>query len=193
VNALEAQSYWRHPPSENEPACYLINREARSEWVADRIEALVDKHARILEIGCNAGPNLAALHERGFTNLEGVEINPDALNLLENTYPELPAALHNEPIEKFAQTMGDYDLVFTVAVLEHIHPDGDWMFKTIAENCRWLLTVEDEHGESPRHFPRNYREVFTKIGMVEHDSYRLLETIGLDENFAARVFTWEPQ
>ncbi len=192
ISAPEARAYWANPPAENQPASYLMNRQARSEWVADRVEALVEKDARVLEIGCNAGPNLAALHARGFTALEGVEINLQAVLLLRQTFPELDGVpLHAEPLERFTAVMGDYDLVFTVAVLEHIHPDGDHVFEQIAARTRWLLTVEDEHGQSPRHFPRDYNTVFTGLGMTETDSYKLLDTIGLDQNFAARVFTWD--
>ncbi len=186
----EAHAYWRHPADENSPECYLVNREARSQWVADRVESLVQKNARILEVGCNAGPNLAALDARGFTNLEGVEINADALNLLVQTYPDMPWALHNMPVEEFVLPMSDYDLIFTVAVLEHIHPDSEWVFTLLANHTKWLVTVEDEHGQSPRHFPRNYGDVFTRLGMRECETWNLLETAGLDENFAARVFTW---
>ncbi len=184
----EAHAYWRHPADENSPECYLINHDARSQWVTDRVESLVGRDARILEVGCNAGPNLAVLHERGFTNLEAVEINADALNLLARTYPDMPWALHNMPVEEFAPTMSDYDLVFTVAVLEHIHPDSEHVFQMIADHTHWLLTVEDEHGQSPRHFPRNYGTVFTNLGMCERETWNLLETTGLDENFVARIF-----
>ncbi len=188
LSPSETHAYWRHPADENSPECYLVNRRARSEWVAARVETLVGKTARILEVGCNAGPNLAELHNRGFTNLEGVEINPDALNLLAQTYPEMPVALHNMPVEEFAPTMSDYDLVFTVAVLEHIHPDSEHVFQMLSAHTHWLLTVEDEHGRSPRHFPRNYGFVFAQLGMRERETWNLLETAGLDENFVARIF-----
>jgi SAM-dependent methyltransferase len=193
VSQLEAQAYWQDPPIENQPDTYLVNREERSALVADLVAQHVSLDDRVLELGCNAGPNLATLHARGFTALEGVEINPKAVKLLRVTYPQLAdTQVHNMPIEEFAAEMGYYDFVFTLAVFEHLHTDSDWVFATVAQHCKWLLTVEDELGVSPRHFPRFYGRLFTEIGMVETWHMKSLSRVGLDDSFVARVFTWKP-
>lgn len=180
---------WRNAYSVNAPAEYLVDRHGRSEYVADLIAETVSPAASVLEVGCNCGPNLAVLQERGFSNLHGVEINESALDLLRATFPDLRADLFAGSVEEFCRgRMRRYDLIFTLAVLEHIHPDSEWIFGRLASHCRWLLSVEDEVGVSDHHFPRDYGQVFAGLGMEATFTDSDLEALGLGEGFVARLF-----
>jgi SAM-dependent methyltransferase len=50
----------------------------------------------VLELGCNAGRNLNYLHKAGYSELTGVDINSEALELLRQEHPKLAesASLH---------------------------------------------------------------------------------------------------
>jgi len=197
VRSAEAiRAYWRHPDPDNAPERYLGGASAarRSAWLVQRVAAFLPREASILELGCNVGRNLAGLHAAGYRHLHGVEINEGALALLRSHHPELAAGarLHAGAAEDVLLGLGDeaYDLVFSVAVLEHVHPDSEWLFPHLARITRHrLLTVEDEHGRSPRHFPRDYRRVFEPLGLEQLEHERLGPVrAGVPRSFHARLF-----
>ena len=137
----------------------------------------------ILEIGCNVGRNLSCLELAGYTNLAGVDVNKKALDMVTaNT------CLMLGPIEKvLPRILQPYGLVFTMAVLQHIPPENDKVFKHIARlGKKNLLTIEDEGCVSPRHFPRNYKVVFEKLGMKQVWGWRQL--VDLNKTFVMRWF-----
>ena len=82
-----------------------------------------------------------------------------------------------------------YDLTLTMAVLEHIHTESEWLFEHVARiSGTWLLTIEDEEGRSWRHFPRNYQPIFEGFGFRQVKHERLNgEQHGL-KKFQARLF-----
>jgi 2-polyprenyl-3-methyl-5-hydroxy-6-metoxy-1,4-benzoquinol methylase len=193
VSVQEVHDYWRSPSWPNAPETYIEDREPRSKYLAALIAAAVPATARVLELGCNVGANLDCLQRHGFTNLNGVEINGDAVKLMRKTFPNLAAArIHRKPIEEFVTRMGRYDLVFTLAVFEHLHPESEWVFAKIAKRTRFLVTIEDEWSASARHFPRDYGTLFEGLGMRQTFAETGLdERAGLETQFVARVFEAE--
>jgi hypothetical protein len=75
-----------------------------------------------------------------------------------------------------------------MAVLEHIHTTSEFVFAEMVRIGRALITIEDERSMSERHFPRNYADVFTALGLRELEHHRC-ETHGLPPGFVARVFS----
>ena len=191
----KTHAYWRNPrDGANLPANYL-RRDDRSRFLLDLVNRYVKPDARLLEIGCNVGRNLNCLYVNGLKNLTGVEINGEALDLLATTFPAMvhEISLVRGPIEKLIPKFrpGEFDLTFTMAVLEHIHVESEWIFAEITRITReCLITIEDERGRSWRHFPRNYCRVFENLGMKQVEEIRFGED-GLDvfsADFHARVF-----
>lgn len=191
----ELFKYWNAPDDgRNMPMEYLRCRE-RSIFLLSLITKHIDKESRILEIGCNVGRNLNELFCAGFDNLSGIEISKNAIATMGEAYPEMAKqiAVHNGPVENLIQNFEDdsFDLVFTMAVLEHIHTDSEFVFPHMARiTKRVLVTIEDEKGLSWRHFPRNYKKVFENLGMrqIEEVRLRAIKVPGLNGNFVARVF-----
>lgn len=80
----------------------------------------IPKDAKILEVGCNTGMQLACLQSMGFTNLYGVELQPyavqkakaftEGINVIQGSAFDLP----------FKDNF--FDLVYTSGVLIHIDP-----------------------------------------------------------------------
>ena len=99
---------------------------------------------------------------------------------MEEEFPKLnqDAELYNSPIEDKITEFedGEFDVCFTMAVLEHIHPESEWIFQEMVRvTSDYIILIEDEESISWRHEPRRYAELFTDIGC------ELIETIPRDE------------
>ena len=123
--------------------------------------------------------------------MSGIEINPSAVELIGEKYSVLAAAatIHNEPVEDAVGELGDrqFGLTYTMAVLEHIHRDSEWVFAEIARISDKLIIIEDERDASEHHFPRNYKQIFEGLGMRELHHERCTGVDGLNE-YILRVF-----
>lgn len=189
----EIHAYWRNPDDGiNDPETYANEKDRqRTETLVSIIERLpIAKNARILEIGCNVGRNLEGLRLAGYDNLWGLEINKNAIELMRRHYPELSATTVVASVEdKIPEIPDDYfELVFTMAVLEHIHPSSEWVFAEMARITRFLITIEDEYTRSWRHRPRNYERAFGRLGMEQIGMGAIK---GLSRSFVGRAFRKE--
>ena len=79
------------------------------------------KDARILEVGCNLGNQLALLQDLGFTNLYGVEVQEHALEAARARTRNLQLTLASAFDLPYEDRY--FDLVFTAGVLIHISPE----------------------------------------------------------------------
>ncbi len=188
----DLHEFWRDPDATNRPEGYL-KPTGRSEFLLAFVRPYVASESTILEIGCNVGRNLAYLFDAGYHHLTGIEINGDALSLLRQSYPDLAAAatLIHAPVEDAIRELPDasMDLVFTMAVLEHIHPDSEWIFDEIVRVASsTVVTVEDERHVSQRHVPRDYGEVFESRGLRQIAHQSLGRDMGFGGPFEARAF-----
>lgn len=185
--------YWRQPwDGLNLPQDFLGGK-VRSQFLVEIMKRYAKPNTKILEIGCNVGRNLNYLFLAGFKNLAGIEISEKAVQLLEHSYPEMArhTRIYNEPIEKIIKKFEGckFDVVFTMAVLEHIHTDSEWIFPEMVRITKdFLITIEDECGISWRHFPRNYKKVFEPLGMRQIEEINCSEVDGLNSSFFARIF-----
>ena len=186
-------AFWRSPDAVNEPAGYAAAPIERSEFLVGLLDRYCQPDDRVLEIGPNVGRNLEHLRRAGYRRLEGIEISGDAVASMRTTYPELAAtvSIHNAAVEDVIGTLPDatYGAVFAMAVLEHIHPDSDWIFAEMMRICSGVVvTIEDEVGRSRHHVPRDYRAVFEGLGMQQIEDIDASGIGGLVPGFRARVF-----
>lgn len=188
----ELHNYWRKPSDVgNFPNAY-IKPIQRSRFLYNCISKYSDNNAKILELGCNVGRNLNYLFEAGYKHLTAIEISENAIKTLKETYPKMARELDiyhstiEDAITKFNK--GQFHIVYTMAVLEHIHTDSEWIFREIARITKsYLITIEDESSISDRHFPRNYKNIFEPLGFVQVQENLCLES-GLGGSFRLRVF-----
>ncbi len=167
------------------------------DWIAS---CRLDSTAKILELGCNVGRNLAFLRYSGYQNLAAIEINPLAVRAMRDYYPQTADRVDVRvgPFEKILPELESesYDLVFSMAALEHVHPQSDFIFEHIVRIARkYICTMEHEVTRSPRHFPRTYDEVFCNLGCRQLKSLYFKDAgteqitlLSLDESFVARLF-----
>ncbi len=189
----DLHDFWRQPaPDGNVPSAYIAPVH-RSRALVSLIKDL-PKDAAILEVGCNVGRNLAFLHDSGYRNLTGIEISPHAARLLRETYPQLvDASVKVGAAEEVLPGFEDkrFDLVFTMAVLEHIHPDSTSVFENMARVARSLLTIEPERHASHRQYPHDIRAIFTGLGFELVHSVSMGELPDTaDDPAIAQYFAW---
>lgn len=185
----DLHDYWRN--SIQSPTSYAEADPKRSTMLVELLREYVGE-GPILEIGPNAGRNLHYLREAGYEALTGIEISPVAVEEMRSRYPELADAnVLVGPVEEHIRSFGDgeFACVFSMAVLEHIHRDSEWVFGEMARIARTVVTIEDEDTVSERHFPRDYRRVFESTGLRQVFEMTLdANKHGLGSAFKARVF-----
>lgn len=186
--------YWKNcTDSCNSPERYAKNElEPRSELVYKLINRISrDKDLKILEVGCNVGRNLNYLFTRGYLYLTGIELSYNALEIGKLNYPLLFANCRFIPhsIENVTRDLDKFDIIFTLATLEHIHKKvSKKVFDSIAKHTKYIITIEDEKTNSPRHFPRNYKKIFERRGFKQISEKGNLGYHYLSTGFIARVF-----
>ncbi len=129
------------------------------------------------------------LFTNGYKNLESVEINTGALEELRKTFPEMVAnvTLNNAAAEDFMPTLKDnsFDVMYTMAVLLHIHPESEWIFEhMVRATKKYLIIIEAETSVEYKLYARNYKAIFEGLGMTEVFN----ETMPVMENYTTRIF-----
>lgn len=167
VTINDLHEHWRYPDKANKPEDYLKPLE-RSEFLYQQIKDFIPHHAKILELGCNVGRNLAYLRDKGYSNLTGIEINHNAIALGTQKGNFGYITVIESSIEDYFRPMRlGFDLIFTMAVLEYLHPKSDYIFRDMARASKYILTIEDEASKSFQHTPRNYKKIFEDLGMTQ--------------------------
>jgi len=95
---------------------YRARRRILAELI--RREARLPAKARILEIGCGTGHNLAML--AGFGHVDGLELDEEAAALSEK---RLGRKVMRSPLPELDQVPDNYDLIGAFDVIEHIEDD----------------------------------------------------------------------
>ena len=191
MDSSEVRRQWVGRSGEFSPEYYAYyGPDETSAALCDLLDERVGTDASVLELGCSAGRHLAHLHEAGFEDLTGVDLNPNAFEVLADTYPDLDdaGAFHAAAIEEFVTDVADdrFDAVYSVETLQHVHPDDAWVFEELTRVAEDLLvTVEvegsedDRAGEAPAVnyvdegvplFYRDWNAVFTDRGAAELES-----------------------
>jgi SAM-dependent methyltransferase len=165
--------YWSRSADRFNDFAEYADAWERSEVLGELLPPL-DPDARILEVGCCVGRNLAYLRRHGYSRLEGIEINPNAVEHLRVQFPELEdCRIHVGSAEEVLPTLvGTYDLVFTMAVLIHIHPSSRQVFDEMARLGDRVLCIEAEES-GPLQFPHDIERNFISRG------FRLVDTTDL--------------
>ncbi|MFC7071489.1 class I SAM-dependent methyltransferase [Halovenus rubra] len=174
---------WAKRMGKFSPAFYA---EVGPNKVSNSLVTLLDQYsteaAAILELGYGSGRHLSHLHEHGYEDLTGVDINEEALAVVADAYPLLAEAgsFHQKAIEAFVPEVADnaFDVVYSVETLQHIHPDEKWVFDELVRITDSLLVTIESEGEDTDdsvqfidgEFPlyvRNWKDVFTDRGLTQ--------------------------
>jgi len=191
---IDNLKFWQYPDISNAPETYLDNNitKERSEYLVSLFTKFFpNREIRILEIGSNVGRNLFYLYNSGYHNLTGVEVNKRAIELMLTHYPDCfkSSLIFNQPIENCIKDFDDkqFDVVFTMAVLEHIHPKSSWIFYELQRITRNIITIEDEKSLSWRHFPRRYDRICKYMEQIYYEDCSYIQ--GFNKGFMTRICT----
>jgi SAM-dependent methyltransferase len=199
VDSHDVREAWATRSGAYSPEYYAHHGpDERSRTVRAVLDDHVGPEASVLELGCSSGRHLAHLAANGYEDLAGVEVNADAFDVMADHYPDLAATgtFYRDAIEAVLPTFetGQFDAVFSVETLQHVHPDEAWVFADVARVAGDLvLTVEnegEEDGPDVRRvddgvplYHRDWRGVFTALGLAEVATHR-------GDRDTARAFRW---
>ena len=166
----DQREYWRsrNIGDPHGPESYLHEDNSIYVMFGDLLKALGGK-ASFLEIGCNAGRNLNYLLKQGHTDLAGIEINDASVNVvLKDYFPDLYEKgtfyIGNalDEIKKIPDSR--YDVVFSIAVLEHIPYEDRALFTEMARVSKQYIAIIT--GLKSTLFNHNYERIFRKLGFT---------------------------
>ncbi|WP_416841389.1 class I SAM-dependent methyltransferase [Haloferax sp. DFSO52] len=179
---------WAERSGAFSPAYYAdIGPNEVSETLATVFDLYLPDDAKILEVGCSSGRHLAHLLDHGYENLTGIDLNDESFEIMAEYYPELAetGTFLTGAIEDFVPDFrdGQFDVIYSVEALQHVHPDDTWVFEELARASADLVITAENEGNSPqrgRHgaevsyvndefplFHRNWKQVFTEIGLAQ--------------------------
>lgn len=188
MDSEDVRDHWAERSGEYSPEYYAhYGPDETSETLLRILDRHLERDASVLELGCSSGRHLAHLHDHGYADLSGIEVNEDAFDVMAEMFPDLaaagtfyPAAIE-DVVEDFAD--GRFDAVYSVETLQHVHPDAEWVLDELVRITDDLLvTVENEGGDDASgsadsdvnyvndDFPLYYRDwngVFTARGLEE--------------------------
>lgn len=189
MDANAVREAWLHRTGEFSPRYYAYyGANETSERLREVFDAWLEPDAAILELGSSAGRHLSELYEHGYRDLTGIEINEDALDVMRETYPALAegGTFHFDAIESVVPRFEDdqFDAVYSVETLQHIHPDHEWVFAEVARVSRDLLVTVEVEGaaggpavnyvdDGVLLYYRDWHAIFTELGFDEVESASL--------------------
>lgn len=154
MDSDEVLRRWEERSGAYSPEYYAYyGPDATSRLLLDAVDPFVGNDAAVLELGCSSGRHLAYLHENGFRNLVGVDVNGESFEVMAEAYPDLAetGTFYAEAIEDRLGHFEDraFDVAYSVETLQHVHPDNAWAFEELARvTDDVLVTVENEEGRS---------------------------------------------
>ncbi len=110
-----------------------------------------DRDVAILDLGCGAGKLLYLFQQLGYTNLTGVDLSPEQIELAQIRFPQASIVLAD--VKEFLRNrVEQYDLICAFDLIEHFHKEEIIPFlKLIFEALRpgGRLILQTPNAESP--------------------------------------------
>lgn len=186
MDSQDVRQAWAELAGEYSPEYYAYyGPDEKSDAVLEALGRHLDRDAAVLELGCGSGRHLAHLADHGFADLSGVDINPQAFEVMAEQYPDLAAdgTLHCGSLEEVLADFEDdaFDAVYSVETLQHLPPDDVRVLEDVVRvTGEVLVTVENEEGAEGSGageyevdyvrdglplYHRNWGRVFTDLGL----------------------------
>jgi 2-polyprenyl-3-methyl-5-hydroxy-6-metoxy-1,4-benzoquinol methylase len=87
----------------------------------------LDRQAHILDVGARFGSFLDRIHETGYTDIHGIDVDEDAVRTGRQSYPHLAASLQTCNGRSIPFDGGVFDAVTMFDVLEHVPDVGAFL------------------------------------------------------------------
>ncbi len=118
MNIFRQHDYHKYYYKKWQPSSENAAVHRRGLWAVYGKLMPPDTETRILDIGCGTGHWLTTLVERGYKNIEGVELSPEQTQACLKR--NLPVTLIEDTSEFLAGCLSTYGLISMFDVLEHI-------------------------------------------------------------------------
>lgn len=150
------------------PHQYIELQESSYALIDEVVRQASGPGAPILDVGCNVGRHLDALHQRGFTNLHGVDIQKVAIEHMARIFPEMAAHAHFQQgtFQTCLPQIPDsfFEVVFTHGATVELVPPSFPVCQHMARAARKaVVMVINENGHA---FPRLWEAEFLRAGFV---------------------------
>jgi len=177
---------WAERSGEFSPTYYAqLGPNKVSSSLVTLLDHYVGTETSILELGCSSGRHLAHLHENGYEDVAGIDINGESFEVMSDHYPALAetGTFYAGSIEGVVPDFPDdaFDVVYSVETLQHVHPDDEWVFDELTRVTSDLLVTVENEGDASEDCPsdwtvqsvddefplyrRNWGRVFTALGL----------------------------
>ena len=120
----------------------------------------IPKEARILDIGCSYGSLLYKLHEFGYTNLQGIDVNKKLIEMGKKEYPVIKDRIEYYPGDIIPFEDNSFDVVLMFDVIEHI-PDihiflANQVYRIIKKEGKFIFQTPNKFINIPWEIIHNY-------------------------------------
>ncbi|OYE02380.1 class I SAM-dependent methyltransferase [Nostoc sp. 'Peltigera membranacea cyanobiont' 232] len=123
----------------------IINLQyAMSNWLKE-----IPRNGKVLDVACGSGNILSLLQIEGFTDLYGVDISPEQVNIARQQFSQVICA---DAIEYLFQNPNKFSLITGFDILEHFNKDEavkflDAIYSALVPGGRLILQLPN--GDSP--------------------------------------------
>jgi len=199
---VEGEVYWQNRRRDDDRRDWHTKSK---DWVSEYVESKGHPHrelilvalktfepfAGVLEVGCNAGPNLIRISEQyPETQMAGFDINPDCVLEAQRQLPkallQIGTALHIPFADK------EFDIGIADAVFMYVK-DIERALQELDRVVRKGIIIIDWYAENEKiadhHYARNFPDLLQKLG-YEVDIINLNEDLWPSKNWVknGRVF-----
>jgi 2-polyprenyl-3-methyl-5-hydroxy-6-metoxy-1,4-benzoquinol methylase len=140
-----------------------------------------DKQANILEVGCGYGRLLRFFSERGYSNVTGVDISPEEVELAKKIHPNVVHENALDFIEKYTE---QFDLIVALDLIEHFHKHEVVRF---LDACRQALrpgghlVIQTPNADSPLGLMIRYGDFTHEVCFNLNSLTKLMKVCGFSE------------
>lgn len=137
---------------------------------------------KVLDIGCNKGYLLAALREIGFTDLHGIDLSPQDIEIAQRIAPQAHLAC-TDAFQYLEQHPNHFDVIIIKAVLEHINkqnvlPLVEKMHEALKSNGVLLIDVPNMDWLFAGH--ERYMDFTHEVGFTKESLRQVLRNVFTD-------------
>ena len=139
-----------------------------------------NKSARIVDLACGAGRLLHYFLEKGYSQVEGVDLSPDQVALSRQI---VPGVTQGNVIEFLEAHPAQFDLITGYDIIEHFNKDEalrflDAAYAALKSGGRLVLKTPNNGGIWDEH---RYNDLTHEIGVNANLMRRLLRMVGFQE------------
>lgn len=181
---------------------YFIGQDDITQMVVSTLSKYLNHSDSVVELGCGTGRNLAGLHDVGFTDLRGVEISQNSIDIGRKSFKSLNGIfIQCAAVEDVIQSMPKVDCIFTVGLLMHLPPESNWIHQVMSYKAQKIITTMEMElpyhggtllgGEVFTWFRGSYDKIFFEYGWRQTEWHSCEDVKILSKNHWLRVYERE--